>query len=171
MTNETFKIKESMYAGKGKRFANYIIDRILVTSLFSAVGILLGVMAESSGDYEMLMWLEHINPVVDYLVTGVLFSLYYIVFECWTQKTIGKMLTKTIVVDENGNKPSVGSIIGRSLCRMIPFNHFSFLGSKGRGWHDSLSKTYVVDVKTQEEQKQLFESLNKLGEIGEEDFD
>ena len=32
----------------------------------------------------------------------------------------------------------------RSICRFIPFNGLSFLGSN-RGWHDRFSKTMVVE--------------------------
>ena len=47
-----------------------------------------------------------------------------------------------VVVDEYGNKPSNSQLIGRSFARIIPFEAFSCLGY--RGWHDTLSKTYVV---------------------------
>ena len=51
-----------------------------------------------------------------------------------------------VVVLEDGTKPTTSDIVIRSLCRFIPFEAFSFLGDEGRGWHDSLSDTYVVDV-------------------------
>jgi len=50
----------------------------------------------------------------------------------------------TIVVDERGNKISFGKAALRSLCRIIPFEAFSFLGEEGRGWHDTITNTYVI---------------------------
>lgn len=69
---------------------------------------------------------------------------YYVFFESLTGRTPGKLLTGTRVVDEQGQKPSFGQILGRSLARMLPFEPLSFFGAENRGWHDSLSKTYVV---------------------------
>lgn len=48
-------------------------------------------------------------------------------------KTIGKYITKTIVVMEDGSKPKASDIVLRSLCRLIPFDAFSFLGTEGKG--------------------------------------
>ena len=61
-------------------------------------------------------------------------------------RTIAKYITQTKVVMEDGTTPKASDIVLRSLCRLIPFNVFSFLGAEGRGWHDSISNTYVVDV-------------------------
>jgi uncharacterized RDD family membrane protein YckC len=46
---------------------------------------------------------------------------------------------------------------------MIPFEAFSFLGDEGRGWHDSLAKTVVVDVKKYNEIVELQNSLSEIG--------
>ena len=72
------------------------------------------------------------------------YTLYYAISECLTGRTIGKLITGTKVVDADGNKPSFGKALGRSLCRHIPFEPFSVLSSDARGWHDSIPKTWVV---------------------------
>jgi hypothetical protein len=48
------------------------------------------------------------------------------------------------VINETGEPVSVLRALGRTFCRLIPFEHFSFFGS--RGWHDSLSRTDVVEA-------------------------
>ena len=51
------------------------------------------------------------------------------------------------VVNEDGGRPRWGQVVGRTFARLIPLEPFSVLFSnhkKRRGWHDSLSKTYVV---------------------------
>ena len=68
-------------------------------------------------------------------------------FEAVFQRSPGKFLTGTKVVNESGGKPTFGQILGRSLCRFIPFEAFSFLfGDSSRvvGWHDKFSGTLVV---------------------------
>jgi len=71
---------------------------------------------------------------------------YYIVLEGIFNCSIGKYLTGTMIVDEHGRKPSFAKILGRTLCRYIPFEAFSFFGKNPRGWHDSMSGTFVVKV-------------------------
>ncbi len=81
--------------------------------------------------------------------------LYYVPFEFLFGKTLGKMVTKTKVVDLYGNKPTFKQIIIRYLVRLVPFEGLSFLGGSRNlasddkyrpvGWHDRLSSTYVID--------------------------
>jgi uncharacterized RDD family membrane protein YckC len=89
--------------------------------------------------------------------------IFYFILESTSQRTIGKLITQTKVVLENGEKPSLETIIIRSLCRIIPFEPFSFFGNIPRGWHDTISKTYVVDIKIFEEQKKSHENYNLIG--------
>jgi hypothetical protein len=46
-----------------------------------------------------------------------------------------------------GEKPKRWQIIVRFFCRMIPFDVFSFISVKPRGWHDSISKTMIVNAR------------------------
>ncbi|MEK7253493.1 MAG: RDD family protein [Bacteroidota bacterium] len=73
---------------------------------------------------------------------------YYLVTETiFNGKTIGKFITKTVVVNMDGSPVAFPTVLGRSFARLIPFEAFSFLGASGRGWHDTLTKTMVVDEK------------------------
>ncbi|WP_299458582.1 RDD family protein [uncultured Microscilla sp.] len=72
---------------------------------------------------------------------------YYALMEIFFSKTIGKMITKTKVVDMEGNKPTLFQIIFRSFFRLIPFEPFSFLGTDASGWHDKMSDTRVISDK------------------------
>lgn len=86
------------------------------------------------------------NPLLEVGIgLGVLVG-YYTVMEGVFGVTIGKLITRTKVVTEDGSKPGFGMALGRSLCRMIPFEAFSFLGRESRGWHDSITKSYVVKM-------------------------
>lgn len=161
-----FKVTDEMLASKSLRFANYIIDRIIFYAMFAVVGVLLIVIGELVGSdsiIEFIEGLEDINPLIDRLITMIIFIVFYMILEGLTQRTIGKLITKTKVVLEDGRKPSPETIVIRSLCRMIPFDAFSFLGNPSRGWHDTLSKTYVVDIRKFEEQKKSHHDFLQLG--------
>jgi len=80
------------------------------------------------------------------LSSAFVYPVYCLIAESLTNRTIGKIFTKTIVVTEYGEKPSFRAILIRSLCRCVPFEEFSFLGSDQSGWHDKWSKTRVVKV-------------------------
>jgi hypothetical protein len=50
-----------------------------------------------------------------------------------------------MVVGELDERPAFSQVVGRTLCRFIPFEVFSFFGEAG--WHDSIPKTQVVAVR------------------------
>lgn len=127
-------------AGKGARFVNFIIDYFVQT----AIGFVFGFTVVLIGGQAGLDFIE----ATPGLVIGIPILLaYYFFFEAATGRTLGKLITGTKVVNETGGKPSLGQIAGRSFCRIIPFEALSFLGSTGRGWHDSIPKTYVVSTR------------------------
>jgi uncharacterized RDD family membrane protein YckC len=70
-------------------------------------------------------------------------------------------------VDEYGEKPDANAIllrsICRSICRAIPLEFLTFVGTPCRGWHDSLSKTYVVQKELLDSDKKIFYSFNEIG--------
>ncbi|MFC6268991.1 RDD family protein [Frigoriflavimonas asaccharolytica] len=68
--------------------------------------------------------------------------IYYIFFETIFGATPGKFLTSSRVLNSKAELPNMKVIIIRTFCRQIPFDSFSFLAK--RGWHDSISETYVV---------------------------
>ncbi len=161
-----FKVTDEMLASKSKRFANLIIDRILFYLLFVVFGVVLMLIATligSEGILQFLDSLETMNSLTDTLITWLFFVIFYFVFESTTQRTIGKLITQTKVVLENGKKPAADIIIIRSLCRIIPFEQFSFLGDIPKGWHDTMSKSYVVDIKVFDEHKKAYENFQLLG--------
>jgi uncharacterized RDD family membrane protein YckC len=71
---------------------------------------------------------------------------YYVVFEALLGRTPGKLITGTRVVNLAGGRPRFTQILGRSFARAVPFEAFSFFGSRA-GWHDRWSRTRVVLVR------------------------
>lgn len=157
------KITPQMYASKGKRFANFIIDYIGQLIIGGAIGIAMAIISEITGDYEYVAWIDTMGTLGEYALGIVILIVYYMVFETVTGRTLGKYITNTKVLTEDGQKPEADKILYRTLSRMIPFEAFSFLGDEGRGWHDSIAKTVVVDVKKYNEIVELQNSLSEIG--------
>ncbi len=144
---EESRLKERV--SQGKRFANYLLDTIFALIFGVIMGFILGIVLALISP-NLLNTIDFDSTIVNYLFNTVAFFLYYTLFESINGRSLAKYITKTMVVDENGEKPSFGTIMVRSLCRKIPFNAFSFLSSDESGWHDRFSNTRVVDyVKAQ----------------------
>ncbi|MFK7816373.1 MAG: RDD family protein [Gammaproteobacteria bacterium] len=131
-------------AGNWKRFSNYLIDYIAIYFFSMIVGVAIVLLSGETG----IQRLESITPIEEIALGFIVYSSYYLLFEFYTGKTIGKFITGTRVVNEHGGKPTFNQILGRSLSRLIPFEPLSFFGASGRGWHDRFSKTYVVETHT-----------------------
>ena len=132
-------IENPMPASSGKRFLNFIVDIISIYILTYIIGFIFG--AVGLGDS-----LQNFIANDSYLFGILVYLAFYIFFEGIWQRTPGKYVTKTKVVDKDGQKPDFANIIGRSLCRCIPFEPFSFFGNYPTGWHDTISKTFVVPI-------------------------
>lgn len=143
---EKDKFVQMDVASHGKRFANRLIDYIaylVFTFIFAFfLGIILAILAPS-----FFNRMQNDNPVFNFLIAIVAFILYYTLSEFIAGRTVGKLITGTKVVDENGNKPSFRTALIRTLCRLIPFEAFSFFGDEPIGWHDTFSKTRVINKK------------------------
>lgn len=75
---------------------------------------------------------------------------YYFVFEFFTGRTPGKLITNTFVVDLENGKPSAKRIAIRTLLRLNPLDGISYLFGRVQGTHDVLSKTKLVLKKKNE---------------------
>ena len=120
-------------AKTGVRFANYMIDSVSIWLV--SMMLILGFGAAGFN--------VQFSEMEFYLYYFLLTIIYYTIFETTTGKTLGKYITKTKVVTEDGFPPAIQNILGRTFARFIPFEPFSFFGSNV-GWHDSISKTFVV---------------------------
>lgn len=155
-------LHDDVQVSSGLRFANFIIDTIafyamLIIIIFCS-GLLSGLGVE--GPAAFFVGLSDLG----YRILGVGFmTTYYFVFEATTQRTLGKYITGTMVVGSDGESPSVKAILGRSACRIIGFEAFTFLGNR-RGWHDSASNTYVVKAKKWKELSSLEDAFDEIGE-------
>ncbi|MDW3650016.1 MAG: RDD family protein [Bacteroidia bacterium] len=134
-------------ASKKKRLLNFIFDLITI-----------GILMEITFQLEALV--ENKTPL-KVLRVIIVFGGYYIPMEYFLGKTLGKFLTKTRVVNEEGEKIDFRQAVMRFLCRWIPFEFLSLgLGHDAKAWHDLLTKTHVID---EEKQAELSDKISELG--------
>ncbi|HEY3817945.1 MAG TPA: RDD family protein [Polyangiaceae bacterium] len=125
-------------ASSGRRFANLLLDYVgfLVVAVVVALG--LELVASTTG--------VRVPTKLTQLIGMLEWISYYVVFEALLGRTPGKLITGTRVVNLAGGRPRFTQILGRSFARAVPFEAFSFFGSRA-GWHDRWSRTRVVLVR------------------------
>jgi uncharacterized RDD family membrane protein YckC len=57
-------------------------------------------------------------------------------------RTLGKLITGTAAVKDDGTALTFKDVLLRSVCRLIPFEPISILF--GGFWHDTLAHTMVI---------------------------
>lgn len=130
------RVGEFEPAGHGTRFINRMTDVIVM--LFIVISNLNTFAFFFRGSFNPKGYWEL------YLTELFFLIVYYLLLEGIFNTSAGKCATNTVIVNENGERPSFGQILGRTFARLIPLDALSFLGAGARGWHDTLSKTYVV---------------------------
>lgn len=130
-------------ASVGKRLANYLIDVVGFWIFIIILSNILGYIIRepyvafllSLNEFEVFCYLLAFN------------CIYYIVFEGSTRgRTLGKLITGSRAVREDGSGISFGQAVGRTFSRFVPFEFISILFSP-RPWHDEWTNSYVIDIK------------------------
>ena len=135
------------YAGKGKRFTNYLIDIIFYYIFSMILGGIYGAFIATDAEVDEFL----VEPttvegqLMDSLLGMLMLVVYYTIVEYSLKgKTIGKYITRTRAVTLDNQRLDFATTLKRSLCRIIPFEAFSFLGDRPDGWHDRIPKTKVI---------------------------
>lgn len=137
-------------ASTGNRFVHMLVDTVMYYIILFLLALMLGVFIGVFAP-ESLGELENGTPWFVYLLGFIAYVLYFVFCESVFGRTVGKLITGTKVVDQNGNLPSTGTIFIRTLARLVPFEAFSFLGDGERGWHDRWTNTYVVKIQKRQQ--------------------
>ncbi|WP_010098581.1 RDD family protein [Ornithinibacillus scapharcae] len=144
----------SVYASFWQRLAAWLIDTALVLlSLFFIGFIPDGAMAINSLLFDSRPIDEYVTNywVIQIAIVIFSFSLYYALMESFgTQGTVGKMILKIKVVNEDGEKISFSHALGRfflqlaSLCLLGIGHLFAVFTENRQTVHDMISKSEVV---------------------------
>lgn len=140
---------------QGVRFGYFLIDVVFFYIITFIVGILIGIIVVATGNVDALRPDSTLIQVLNYMGYPIFF-LYYAISEGLGGATLGKLICGYTVIDEYANKVSFPKALLRTVCRYIPFEAFSCFGE--RGWHDTLSKTYVVKRSEKAELQKLLGS-------------
>lgn len=161
-TTTYVELSPTMFVQWHKRLLTLVIDIAMLCVIVIILGVIAGILALMGYD-GFALWFDEMDGLTDRVFTITIFVVYLFTMELLTQRTVGKYITGTMVVSEDGSKPEPRSIMIRALCRIISFEAFSFLGSYPRGWHDSASGTYVVDAKKYKEALNVKSSFEQIG--------
>ncbi len=138
-------------ASQGSRFLNWLIDNLLMQFGLSqltgyAAGYLLGTFFP---DYTMRIVNDENTfdlLLISYLIGFFNYLIYYTICEkAFKGHTLGKLITGTRAIREDGQELTFKDALLRSLSRIVPFEVFSGLGQ--RPWHDTWTKTTVVKTR------------------------
>ena len=125
-------------AGTGKRFANYLLDVLGFYIFMVLLGALGGIFMPGLLDSFVESGLRQ------YVIIYSVYVVYYTLMEGALEgKTLGKFVTRSRAVRDDDDPLTWQDALVRSLCRLIPFEAFSFLAGP-RGWHNTISRTKVV---------------------------
>ena len=137
------------YATTGQRFANFLIDIVIINIvnalLMEVYGeYIVGWLLQDASSLQDLPAIELKVSLISLLHNYITIVLFFTISEHFMRgKTIGKIITGTRAVRDDYTSITFKDALLRSLCRIIPFEPFSFLGGSN-GWHDTMTGTTVI---------------------------
>jgi len=133
-------------ASHGRRFVNFLVDFIVLNIVAYILYEVLNLLAP-----DVYLWLNSTKGsgyFASFLTNILLFGTIMAWIEILTKgRSLGKLITNTKAVREDGNPITMGDAFARGFARLVPFEAFSALGSPCYPWHDRWTKTYVIDLK------------------------
>jgi uncharacterized RDD family membrane protein YckC len=150
LADEVSDLNRYVYASQGQRFLNWLIDNLLIRFGLAyltgtAIGFLLALIAPdfianiaynegemSSGLVILGLIIAYVNYVIYYTFCEQLFKGY----------TLGKIITGTRAIRQDGKELTFKNALLRSLSRCVPFEVFS--GFSTLAWHDRWTDTMVI---------------------------
>lgn len=149
LNEEELLVDEFIYASTGQRFLNFIIDNLLMNYGLSyitgyAVGLLIGLTQTTY--FNDLLENRTKLFLFGYLLAIFNYLIYYITCEkLFNGYTLGKIITGSKAIRDDGKPLTFKDATLRSLCRLAPFEILS--GFKIRPWHDEWTNTMVVKAR------------------------
>lgn len=144
MKNNEFEVTDDLWATRGQRFMNCILDLLFVHIIMGSIGTTVIIFGDITNNYKLSNWAESTSALERLFFWILILFLYYFLTETYFSRTFAKYFTKTIVVTKDGSRPNKRTISIRTLSRFIPLECLTFLWGDFRGLHDLFSDTYVV---------------------------
>jgi uncharacterized RDD family membrane protein YckC len=135
-------------ASTGQRFVNYIIDYLFMAFAvsFATTYLLVQFLMATSPEIAYDLFAET-NVLATYLIAIINHLLYFTFCEkVFRGHTLGKLVSGTRVIREDGEELRFKDAFLRSLSRLVPFEAFSIWFGEGM-WHDRWTKTKVIKTR------------------------
>lgn len=146
-------------ASQGKRFLNLIIDRIAYV-VFSWLFNSFVAVIYMEALYNLAGYNLTLVSIINLIISLFWYALFMGGVEALSKgKSLGKLITGTKAVNEDGSTISPKTALLRGLSRMVPFEPFSAFGNPSYPWHDRWTHTYVIDEKQSIYPESLFEQV------------
>lgn len=162
--NTTNEVRASK-ASNGLRFLNFILDRLVIYAAFFIVGALAMAIYQFTGIQffaDIIDGMSNVGRLTDLFVTNLIYLSYLFSMEYFANgRTIGKFITGTKAISNDGAKLSAEQAFIRTISRIVPFEAFSFFGENG--WHDKWSSTSVVSVSKYTDEVTKNNDINQIG--------
>lgn len=139
--------QDNITLGITERIIPFIIDRVLILALASALSLLFPLEQRTVTYY--------VNDIIVYqgypfAWVFVLFA-YYVLFEYLLEATPGKFLIRALVVRDNGQKMSFVTVCMRTLFRLMGVGDLFIFSDKRKPLRDFYLKTTVIKKEKREE--------------------
>jgi uncharacterized RDD family membrane protein YckC len=152
LSGEAYIDNHFVYASQGQRFLNWLIDNLLlrwgltyVTG--TGVGVIIGLIAPDF--FENIAYSDSVFSALWFIGVLIVY-LNYIIYYTLSEKlfkgyTLGKLITGTRAIRQDGGELTFRAALLRSLSRCVPFEVFS--GFSTLTWHDRWTDTMVIKAR------------------------
>ncbi len=150
ITNDLYPFFEYENASQTQRLFNFIIDNIIIRLTLSYVmGYLVGKTLVAIAPEFTLKLVNDYGKAGVYGLAYLVVILNYLVYYTLSEKlfkgqTIGKLITGSRAVKQDGEELTIKDAFLRSACRLIPLEVVSAFG---RPWHDTITDTMVIKTR------------------------
>jgi uncharacterized RDD family membrane protein YckC len=140
-------------ASSGQRLLNFIVDNVLLRLVIEFVTgtMLIQAMLNIAPEFTYSAFGDGISAegfLISYLFAVIHYIFYYTICEkAFKGYTLGKLISGTRAIRNDGQELTLKDCILRSLSRMVPFEVFSGLGSSCEPWHDTWTNTRVIKTR------------------------
>ena len=155
LQHEDTQLYQHEYATQGQRFVNWLVDNLLLRyglSYLTSTGVVMILNMISPDLLYNIVFDEYGREnkagllFVGYLIVIANYLIYYTLCEkLFKGYTLGKLISGTRAIRQDGNELTLRNAFLRSLSRLVPFEVFS--GFSTLAWHDRWTDTMVIKAR------------------------